>query len=153
MVAHAKLLKGIQAMALRTTNFEELPNVNLTPMIDVVFLLIIFFMVGTQFTDPERQIDIRLPGSGNLQAMVAAPDRREVSVDNAGIAYLDGQQVSIEQLTQRLKELRKQYPDLAVAVRADADAMHKFVFAAYEAIQSAGVTNTAVMGLKNSRMR
>jgi biopolymer transport protein ExbD len=135
---------------LRANNFEELPSVNLTPMIDVVFLLIIFFMVGTQFTNDERQIDIKLPGANNLQAMINAPDRREVTIDSAGTAYLDGQAVTVEQLTVRLRELRAHYPDLAVAVRADGEAMQKYVVPVYGAIQAAGITNTAVLGLNNN---
>lgn len=141
-------------MPLRVNNSEELPSVNLTPMIDVVFLLIIFFMVGTQFTNEERQIDINLPGAGSLQAMISAPAQREVTIDSAGVAYLDGQPVSVEQLTERLKEIRVQYPDLAVAVRADGDAMQKFVVPVYGAIQAAGVSKTAVLGLNtNQRLR
>ena len=62
-------------MPLKTSTSEELPSVNLTPMIDIVFLLIVFFMVGTQFTDKERQINLKLPGAGQLKAMVAPPDR------------------------------------------------------------------------------
>ena len=140
-------------MALRTSNSEELPIVNLTPMIDVVFLLIIFFMVGTQFTNTERQIDIKLPGADNLSAMIATPDRREILIDGAGVAFLDGQQVSVRQLTERLRELRMRYPDLAVAVRADGDAMQKFVVPVYGAIQAAGVTNTAVLGVQTNKLR
>ena len=102
-------------MPLRTSNSQELPSVNLTPMIDVVFLLIIFFMVGTQFTQWERQIDIKLPGAGNVNAMIATPDRREVVVGSNGNIHLDGQQISITQLTDRLREMRMHYPDLAVA--------------------------------------
>ena len=138
-------------MPLRTNQFEELPAVNLTPMIDVVFLLIIFFMVGTQFTNDERQIDIQLPGASHLQAMIHTPDRREVTVDSTGVACLDGQAVTTEQLTQRLRELKAQYPDLSVAVRADEDAMQKFVVPVYGAIQAAGVTKTAVLGLNQNR--
>ena len=40
---------------------EEMPVLNLTSMIDVLFLLIIFFMVGTKFIETERQIDLKLP--------------------------------------------------------------------------------------------
>ena len=50
-------------MALKT-HFDETPNVNLTPMIDIVFLLIIFFMVGTKFTELERQLQLELPDLG-----------------------------------------------------------------------------------------
>ncbi len=136
-------------MPLRTSNSQELPSVNLTPMIDVVFLLIIFFMVGTQFTQSERQIDIKLPGAGNVNAMIATPDRREVVVGSNGNIHLDGQQISITQLTDRLREMRMRYPDLAVAVRADGDARQRDVVPVYGAIQAAGVTNTAVLGVQS----
>jgi biopolymer transport protein ExbD len=138
-------------MPLKTSYSEELPSVNLTPMIDVVFLLIIFFMVGTQFTNQERQIDVKLPGAGNLNAMIATPDRREVVINSDGAVYLDGQLLSLEQLTGRLKELRLRYPDLAVAVRGDGDAKYKQVFPVYGAIQAAGVTDTAVLGVQTIR--
>ena len=122
-------------------------------MIDVVFLLIIFFMVGTQFTDTEQQIDIKLPGANNLSAMIATPERREVLINSAGTAFLDGQPVTISQLTEQLRQLRLRYPDLAIAVRADGDAMQKYVVPVYGAIQSAGVTNTAVLGVQTSKIR
>ncbi|MEZ6135430.1 MAG: biopolymer transporter ExbD [Pirellulaceae bacterium] len=139
-------------MPLKTRTSEELPSVNLTPMIDVVFLLIIFFMVGTQFTESERQIDIQLPSAGNLNAMIAAPGRREVVVSSDGSIYLDGQPLSTETLTQRLREMRMQYPDLRVAVRADGDAMQKHVVPVYGALNAAGVDNFAVLGV-NHKLR
>ncbi len=140
-------------MPLKTSTAEELPSVNLTPMIDVVFLLIIFFMVGTQFTNDERQIDIQLPGAHNLNAMISTPDRREVIITSDGIAHLDGQPVSISQLTERLSDLRLRYPDLTVAVRADGDAMQKHVVPVYGAIQSAGISHTAVLGIQSNKLR
>ena len=55
-------------MPLKTETVEE-PTLNLTPMIDIVFLLIIFFMVGTQFAQMENQYDIQLPTiPGRLEA-------------------------------------------------------------------------------------
>ncbi len=140
-------------MPLKTSTSEELPSVNMTPMIDVVFLLIIFFMVGTQFTESERQIDIKLPAAGNLKAMLATPDRREVVISPEGQAYLDGQPVSIQQLSERLQDMRLRYPDLTVAVRADGEAKQKHVVPVYGAIQAAGVTHTAVLGIHHPQLR
>ena len=131
-------------MALKVNATEELPSVNLTPMIDVVFLLIIFFMVGTQFTKQEQQIDIQLPGAGSLQTMVAPPDRREIAVDPQGAITLDGQPLSLDRLTQRLTSMRAQYPDLRVVVRADGKAEHQHVAAVYGAVNRAGISDMSI---------
>jgi len=140
-------------MPLKTSSIEELPSLNLTPMIDVVFLLIIFFMVGTQFSKQERQIDIRLPGVSSLNTLMAPPPRREVVINSAGLTFLDGQQVTAYQLTQRLAEMRRYYPDLSVAVRADEQAKQRDVLPIYGAINKAGVTNMAVLGIQNEKLR
>ncbi len=131
-------------MPLKTSTSEELPSVNLTPMIDVVFLLIIFFMVGTQFTDTERQIELTLPGAGELKAMVTPPDRREIAVSAEGQILLDGKTVSLDQLSQQLRAMRAQFPELAVVVRADGHAQHQVVTAVYGAVNRAGVADMSV---------
>ena len=131
-------------MALRTSSTEELPTINLTPMIDVVFLLIIFFMVGTQFSDKERHIDLTLPGAGQLQAMIAPPDSREVAISNAGEIFLDGAAVDMEGLTSRLRKMTEQYPDLRVVVRADGKLEHQYVVSIYGAIGRGGVQNMSI---------
>lgn len=140
-------------MPLKTSTDGELPAINLTPMIDVVFLLLIFFMVGTQFTQQERQIDINLPGVGAVNSMLPVPQRREVLIAPNGTAYLDGQAVSVRELMQRLTEMKRRYPDLAVAVRADAEAKQRDVIPIYGAINSAGIANMAVLGLQNEKLR
>lgn len=140
-------------MPLKTSTAEELPSVNMTPMIDIVFLLIIFFMVGTQFSDTEQEIDIKLPGVNNLNTMISTPDRREILIGSDGRAFLDGQPVTPEQLTQQLRDMRIRYPGLEVAVRADGNARQSEVVPIYGAIHEAGVTNMAVLGIQNKRMR
>ena len=56
-------------------------------------------------------------------------------------------------MTSRLTEMRRRYPDLSVAVRADALARQKDVMPIYGAINKAGVSNMAVVGLQNERLR
>ncbi len=131
-------------MPLKTSTSEELPSVNMTPMIDVVFLLIIFFMVGTQFSETERQIGLKLPGAGQLKAMVAPPDRREIIVTENGTVLLDGQTMSVDLLSQRLQTMRVRYPELGVVVRADGKAEHQYVAAVYGAINRAGVSDLSI---------
>ena len=59
-------------MPLKTL-VDDAPTLNLTPMIDVVFLLIIFFMVGTKFTELERTIALQVPQVSSAVPLSAAP--------------------------------------------------------------------------------
>ena len=62
------------------TQHDEQPALNLTPMIDVVFLLIIFFMVATKFSELERNIELTLPEVAAPAALTAPPRDRVVNV-------------------------------------------------------------------------
>lgn len=106
-------------MVLRQSRTED-PAINLTPMIDVVFLLVIFFMVGAKFGEQEGRIPVNVPGVGRPQPMVRGPDKRIVEVTREGAVYLDGQLVTHEQLQAELQRARAAYPDLGVVVRGDA---------------------------------
>lgn len=126
-------------MTLKTSPPEELPALNLTSMIDVVFLLLIFFMVAAKFSETNQQIGIKLPGGAGMQAMVAAPDQRSVNVGRDGSVLLDGQPVNLGELTNRLRSMHAQYPGLVVGVNGDPDASYQTVMSAMVAVQSAGV--------------
>jgi biopolymer transport protein ExbD len=106
-------------MGIRQSRNED-ATINLTPMIDVVFLLVIFFMVGSRFNKQEGRIPVNVPGVGQPQSMVRGPDKRVVEVTREGKIFLDGEEVSVEQLTSVLATAGAQYPDLGVVVRGDA---------------------------------
>src|SRR5689334_15530164 len=71
---------GINGMPLRTEPLED-PSINLTSMLDVVMLLIVFFMVGTKFSEEERQTNIQIPTVSDNYALSGEPDRIIVNVD------------------------------------------------------------------------
>lgn len=126
-------------MPLKTSQLEEMPALNLTSMIDVVFLLLIFFMVAAKFSETHGQIGIKLPGAAGMQAMVSAPDQRNVNVGRDGQVHLDGQAINLPELTNRLRSMHAQYPGLVVGVNGDPDASYQTVMSAMVAVQSAGV--------------
>ena len=103
------------------THQDEQPALNLTPMIDIVFLLIIFFMVGTKFAEMERSVQLEVPQVSQLGALTAAPAKRVINVYRDGSVLLDQQQVTLRELTDRLGSVSRQYPDLGVIVRGDAE--------------------------------
>ncbi|MEM7813219.1 MAG: biopolymer transporter ExbD [Planctomycetota bacterium] len=130
-------------MAVRVRGLDE-PALNLTPMIDVVFLLIIFFMVGSRFTDDERQLDIRLPTTAETLTLTSLPDPLTVSVDLEGGITLDGETVSAEQLEQRLAAARANYAGQAVVVRGDRGAAYQRLVDALAICRKAKIENISL---------
>lgn len=109
---------------------EDQTTINLTPMIDIVFLLIIFFMVSTKFSElneSERDIAVNVPTVTQAKAITAAPDKRIINVFENGSITLDQQPVTLEQLKQELSIAQKQYSKLGVVIRGDSQSLYQNV--------------------------
>ena len=91
------------------THLDDEPTLNLTAMLDVMFLLIIFFMLGTRFVDEERKIGLCVPEVADRGTLTAAPARKEVNVYRDGTITLDKTPVTLDELTARLAAARRQY--------------------------------------------
>lgn len=126
------------------THQDEAPTMNLTPMIDVVFLLIVFFMTASKFADDQRDIDLRLPEVAQADPSDAAPKTRQVAVYPGGRVALDKQDVTLEELTSQLAADRQRQPQLSVVILGDAACEFQHVAAALAACKEAGVAELAV---------
>jgi len=126
------------------TQHDEQPSLNLTPMIDVVFLLIIFFMVATSFAEMERDIELELPEVASAATLTAAPKQRVVSVQAGGQIRLDGEDVSLSQLIERLSAAKREYPELSVVIRGDAACAFQHVAASLAACKEANITELGI---------
>lgn len=126
------------------THLDDEPTLNLTAMLDVMFLLIIFFVLGARFVDDERKIGLRVPEVVDSGALTDAPARREVNVYRDGTITLDRRTVSLDELTTQLAAARRQYADLGVLVRGDARGEFQNVAAALAACKQAGVRELGI---------
>lgn len=116
-------------MAIKINRDDE-TSINLTPLIDIVFLLIIFFMVGSKFTElneAERNIPLQVPQVTDARALTAPPRKRVVNVTREGHVLLDQRQVSLDELYTELKKGREQYRQMGVVVRGDASSPYQHV--------------------------
>lgn len=120
---------------------EESAGINLTSMIDILFLLIIFFMVGTRFSESEGSIEVNLPKVANGGAMLNAPKGKFVVLKNDNTVVFDNQKLSIQELPQVLANQRANYPDLKVQFKADGDCSYQSVSTVLDAIRKSGITN------------
>jgi biopolymer transport protein ExbD len=130
-------------MPLKTTH-DEMPNLNLTSLIDVVFLLIVFFMTASKFTDPARDVDLKLPEVAQGDSLSVAPKARSVAVHADGKITLDKEPVTLEELKTRLSESISSGPHPSVVILGDAGCPFQHVAAAMAACKQAGVTDLAV---------
>jgi biopolymer transport protein ExbD len=127
------------------TQHDEMPQLNLTPMIDVVFLLIVFFMCAAKFSDmDQRDIDLRLPEVAKADVANTAPQARQVAVYGGGRISLDKEDVTLDELTERLTTALAEQPGLSVVILGDAGCEFQHVAETLAACKEAGVTKLAV---------
>jgi biopolymer transport protein ExbD len=130
-------------MPLKTSAPEE-PTLNLTPMIDVILTLVIFFMVATRFTDEEKAMGVKVPSVSTQGAISAAPEPKIVNVFADGRILLGTQPVSLDDLTQQLVAARGQYHKVSVLVRGDRNTTHGRMTEVYDACRRAGITEVGI---------
>jgi biopolymer transport protein ExbD len=118
---------------------DEAPTINLTSMIDVVFLLLIFFMVGTKFTEMESDVVLELPRVAEGANASPQSSMKTVSVFRDGAVSFDNRTMTLPELTQVMYQLRQQNPQTSVAVRSDAALTIQRVMEVATAIKKAGI--------------
>jgi biopolymer transport protein ExbD len=110
------------------------PEVNLTSLIDVVFLLLIFFMVSTSFVK-ESQIAISLPETDAAPVVDESPEQIDIMITDTGVFYVNGRELinnRAETLRNALQKVAGGDNALPVTISADADAKHQHVVTAMD---------------------
>jgi biopolymer transport protein ExbD len=137
-------------MNLQPSTPDE-PEVNLTPLIDVVFLLLIFFMVSTTFEQQSR-IQIELP-EATAEATKPDDDSLEIIIDAQGRLFIWEEQVvntELKTLKGAIGKAVGEREGIPVIIRADAKTPHQAVITALDATSQLGLTR---ISLATSRMQ
>jgi biopolymer transport protein ExbD len=137
-------------MNLQPSDSDE-PEVNLTPLIDVVFLLLIFFMVSTTFEHQSR-IQIELP-EATAEATKPDDESLEIIIDAQGRFFLGDQQVvntELKTLKGAISKVVGEREGLPVIIRADGKTPHQAVITALDATSQLGLTR---ISLATTRMQ
>ncbi len=124
---------------------EDRLDVNITPLIDVVFLLLIFFMVTTTFNQ-QAELRVDLPeASAEEQALEVIPI--EITIDPAGTYFVNGQSLAksdAKTLLQSLQKIVAGDKDKSVIIRADAVTPHQAVVTAMDTVAKAGIAKLSI---------
>ncbi len=118
------------------------PVVDVTPMIDIVFQLVLFFMVSTTFvTSPGIQVD--LPRS-SAQTVLADDKDIQVWVTADGAVYVNEQPVTAAELRRKFLDAARSNPNTMVVIKADEGVSHGRVVAVMDQAQAQGLTRLAI---------
>ena len=137
-------------MKFRRQSREEL-SVNLTPLIDVVFLLLIFFMVSTTFTR-ETQLSVDLPEATGL-VREEAEQQVEILIDESGDYRVNGRPLvdrRMRTLQAAVYEISKGDTTLPLIISADAQASHQAVVMAMDAAGQMGFSRLSIASIQPS---
>ena len=115
-------------MTVAIKKSSALGKLNLTPMIDVVFLLLIFFLVATKFEEQERELDVVLPQASEAMPLTAKPKELFVNVDREGRYVVNGQLLNEAALLATLEQAAASNPGRqTVIIRADKRCVWQYV--------------------------
>ena len=132
-------------MKLRDT-LEDEPVLNLIPMIDIVFTLLVFFMLATTFAERERMLDIDLPGASSA---ATPPKGLVINVPRDGAISIDGKLLEGPALARTLADAKRRNPNIPVTVRGDRQGAYETIVHVLDECSRAGLLNLSLSTIEN----
>ena len=121
---------------------DELPHINMTPMVDVVLCLLVFFMAATKLYDwDENEFSVKVPQVSQAAPLTSAPDDLAITILAPDKIAVRDQVVDLAGLTRSLEEARRRYPDQGVMIRGDARLFYQHLADVLSACDAAGIQN------------
>jgi biopolymer transport protein ExbD len=129
-------------MTVKIKRTSALAMINLTPLIDVVFLLLIFFLVSSRFAEEERELDLNLPSVSEALPASYQPEEMVINIDSQGRYFVDGTFRQPEQLEQALRRAQANNPlTQKVIIRGDRKANWEPVAVAIGLCKKVGISD------------
>ena len=129
-------------MQLRNVRDRKTPELIIIPMIDIVFFLLVFFMVGTLYMNTEQQIPLNLPSASTSTAKSIEPIT--ITLTTTHTLYIDNQEISSERLAEEVRSIVKQAPRQAFVIRASKDVYYSEVIALLDMLKVNGAKYISV---------
>ena len=123
-------------------NLSTLSEINITPLLDLAFVLLIIFMITTPLL--ESSMNLVIPSSGSKNPPVNTAQVQTVSIDRSDTIRFNNQVTDLETLTTQLVQLKLTNPDVAIVIRPDRDLPVQKLIGVMDALQRAGVTKVGL---------
>lgn len=129
-------------MRLRSLHIEEKPSIMIVPMIDIIFFLLVFFMLSMLTMVSQKTIALQLPAA--TVAKVDTTKTIPVSVDKNGAIYFEREKISLPDLQSRLISAKEKSEKITVVLRGDVDSSYGDVVTVMDAIRHAGIDRISI---------
>lgn len=128
-------------MNFRRTRRSNAPTVQMASLMDVIFLLLCFFVTSSVFSQWETEVAIALPTAKSATVPGRMPGEIILNLAATGDVTVNGQALSLADVTERLTRIAKLYPGQPVVIRADKTAAYEKLMGLIDACRAADVWN------------
>ncbi len=121
---------------------DEPPLINMTPMVDVILCLLVFFMAATRLYDwDENEFVVNVPEVSEAAPLTAAPDDLALTISRRGAVIVGDKTYDLDGLVLMLREARARYVNQGVVIRGDASLTYQDLADVLSACDEAGIRN------------
>lgn len=123
-------------------SIKKKPRIEIIPMIDTMFFLLVFFMIATLSMTLQRGMPVNLPEAASSTDKVQ--EEVSLSITKEGALFFNKEPITIEQLEGRLAVTRQRDPDPSVIINADESVHHGLVIQVMDKVRISGIHNMAI---------
>jgi biopolymer transport protein ExbD len=129
-------------MLASRTQIDDPPIINMTPMVDVILCLLVFFMAATRLYDwDESEFAVNVPEVAEAAPLSAAPDDLQLTINKRGVVTIGDNRYDLDQVVQLLREAQSRYANQGVVIRGDASLNYQDLADVLSACDEAGIRN------------
>ena len=131
---------------------KRAPSISMAPLIDIVFITLIFYMTLSIFYQLDTELSITVPKAQEAKEVVRSPGEIIINVDKAGVVVINQKELSQAELETMLKRISTLYPNQSVIIRADRKTYHESVVKVLDACAKANIWNIAFSTAKKEEV-
>ena len=124
------------------SNFSTLSEINVTPLLDLAFVLLIIFMITTPLL--ENSVNLIVPSSAAANAPISQSKVQTISIDRSATIKIDNEILDPGSLVTRLMELKRTNPDIAIVIRPDRELPVQKLVTVMDSLQRAEITKVGI---------
>jgi len=133
-------------MSVKIEKGQALGNLNITPMIDIVFLLLIFFLVASKFAEEDAELDVNLPDASSAMPLIVQPQEIIINIDRNGGYFVNGSTYDVDGLRQILRQAEASNPgNQSVIIRADKEVDLQYAVTAIDLCNQVGIVGYSIV--------